>query len=135
MTPISEKDTIYEQTSKASLQSALNYRGEETKKTITTDERKLTGTGKYSFQQDSYQDDYYEEDFEDYESDFEEYDEDENEKTIRDQKNQFELAQVVSNYQRILESSLTSSSSYLTESFKTISSLQTLTPAQIRIQN
>lgn len=46
-----------------------------------------------------------------------------------------ELAQVVSNYQRILESSLTSSTSYMSESFKTISSLQTLTPAQTRIQN
>ena len=50
MTPISEKDTIYEQTSKASLQSALKFT-EEAKKKTTTDERKLTGTGKYSFQQ------------------------------------------------------------------------------------
>lgn len=140
MTPISEKDTIYEQTSKATLQSALKYATEESKKTTmqsVADERKLTGTGKYAFtqqQQDYTQDDYYEEDFEDvsthtftqgvqYESDFEEYEEDESERTIRDQRNQVELAQVVSNYQRILESSLNSSSSYLTESFKTISSL------------
>jgi hypothetical protein len=49
MTPISEKDTIYEQTSKASLQIGLKY-AEETKKKQSLDERKLTGTGKYSFQ-------------------------------------------------------------------------------------
>lgn len=52
MTPISEKDTIYEQTSKATLQSALKY-AEESKKTTlrsAADERKLTGTGKYTFQ-------------------------------------------------------------------------------------
>jgi phosphoenolpyruvate carboxylase len=70
MTPISEKDTIYEQTQKATLQSALKY-GEESKKSmqITNDERKLTGTGQYSFKnkhEETYaDDDFYEEDFED----------------------------------------------------------------------
>ena len=132
MTPISEKDTIYEQTHKASLSSVLKI-GEESKKSILqTDDRKITGTGKYAFQNiqdETYGDEeFYEEDFEDvnllslihiqYESDFEDYEEDENEKTVRDQRNQFELAQVVSNYQRILESSLSSSSSLLSDSFR-----------------
>jgi hypothetical protein len=86
MTPISEKDTIYEQTQKATLQSAFHQHDstkkvtvlEESKRStpLTTtnskEDRKLTGTGKYSFQvnhhggpDEELENDYYEEDFED----------------------------------------------------------------------
>lgn len=62
MTPISEKDTIYEQTSKRTIDSGIKSSSskfatpEEQKRTQMsssgfqmTDERKLTGTGKYKF--------------------------------------------------------------------------------------
>ena len=84
LTPISEKDTIYEQTQKATMMSGhiqyhgtspqkkLQYTPEEHKKTQMStpsiqhsDERKLTGTGQYKFPSEDDGDDYYEEDFED----------------------------------------------------------------------
>ena len=82
LTPISEKDTIYEQTHKGTIMSGnigvgvsphkkLQYTPEEHKKTqmstpSMSDERKLTGTGQYKLPSPSEEDDdYYEEDFED----------------------------------------------------------------------
>ena len=90
MTPISEKDTIYEQTQKATIESSI-LRGiqstpqtkygtsEEHKRSqnfsssgfsgTDGDERKLTGSGYYKFQQDQDEEDedadFYEDDFED----------------------------------------------------------------------
>ena len=60
MTPISEKDTIFEQTSKRTIESSsrlgsLKQTPEEQKRTqmsssgFADDSRKLTGTGKYNF--------------------------------------------------------------------------------------
>ena len=46
------------------------------------------------------------------------------------------MNQVVSNYQRILEASLSSSSSYLTDTFKSAAnSTMTYTPMQLRLEN
>lgn len=48
--------------------------------------------------------------------------EDDEERTLRVQKQQLEMNQVVSNYQRILEASLSSSSSYLTDTIRSAAS-------------
>ena len=62
--------------------------------------------------------------------------EDNEERTLRVQKQQLEMNQVVSNYQRILEASLSSSSSYLTDTIRSAASQSmTYTPMQLRLEN
>lgn len=75
MTPISEKDTIFETSQRGSLQSSHNSQfalpEEQKRSQAPVDDRRITGTGKYNFDdpQDQYgqewEEEFYEDDFED----------------------------------------------------------------------